>query len=180
MSTVAVPMEACLEILFRVMRTLADPSPPSSSSTVCMILSLSKCRLLFSAVRFGRPDPNELLRRMGRFWLRKRSNSARNCEFSCSNSATRSWPACRALLAERVVICGLSSGFAASGLAWAGLAAGERKKVLIAFGSWVAAAGVCQTANYRIWPPADAAREERCCRRPLRCSQQPRRVRKPG
>ena len=29
------------------------------------------------------------------------------------------------------MICGLSSGLAASGLAWAGLAAGERKKVLI-------------------------------------------------
>jgi hypothetical protein len=29
------------------------------------------------------------------------------------------------------VIWGLSSGFAASGLVWAGLAAGERKKVLI-------------------------------------------------
>ena len=129
--TVAVPIEACLEILFRVMRTLADPSPPSSSSTVCMMLSLSKCLLRFSAVRFGLPDPSELLRRMGRFWLRRRSSSARNWEFSCSNSATRSWPAWRARLAERVVICGLSSGFAASGLVWAGLAAGERKKVLI-------------------------------------------------
>ena len=95
------------------------------------MLSLSKCLLRFSAVLLGRPEPSELLRRMGRFWLRNRSSSARNCEFSCSSSATRSWPACRALLAERVVICGLSSGFAASGLAWAGLAAGERKKVLI-------------------------------------------------
>jgi hypothetical protein len=124
-------MEACLEILLRVIRTLADPSPPSSSSTVCIMLSLSKCLLRFSAVRFGRPEPSELLRRMGRFWLRKRSNSARSCEFSCSNSATRSWPAWRARLAERVVIWGDSSGFVASGLAWAGLAAGERKKVLI-------------------------------------------------
>ena len=88
--TVAVPIEACLEILFRVMRTFADPSPPSSSSTVCMILSLKRCRRRFSAVRLGLPDPNELLRRMGRFWLRKRSSSARSCEFSCSNSATRS------------------------------------------------------------------------------------------
>ena len=129
--TVAVPMEACLEILFRVILTLADPSPPSSSSTVCIILSRNRCRRRFSAVLLGRPEPSELLRRMGRFWLRSRSNSARSCEFSSSNSATRSWPAWRARLAERVVICGLSSGFAASGLVWAGLAAGERKKVLI-------------------------------------------------
>ena len=140
LSTVAVPMEACLEILFRVMRTLADPSPPSSSSTVCMIESRNRCRRRFSAVLLGLPEPSELLRRMGRFWLRKRSNSARNCEFSCSNSATRSWPACRARLAERVVICGLSSGFAASGLAWAGLDAGERKKVLIVLDLLAAAA----------------------------------------
>ena len=77
---------------------------------------------------------------MGRFWLRKRSNSALNWEFSCSNSATRSWPAWRARLAERVVICGLSSGLAASGLVWAGLAAGERKKVLIVLDLLAAAA----------------------------------------
>ena len=38
------------------------------------------------------------------------------------------------------------------------------------FGSWVAAAGVCQTANKRsIWPAEAAAREERCCRRPSEC-----------
>ena len=146
--TVAVPMEACLEILFHVMRTFADPSPPSSSSTVCMIESRNRCRRRFSAVLLGLPEPSELLRRMGRFWLRKRSNSARNCEFSCSNSATRSWPACRARLAERVVICGLSSGFAASGLVWAGLAAGERKKVLIVLDLLAAAAaGVFEPAT---------------------------------
>ena len=33
------------------------------------------------------------------------------------------------------MIWGLSSGLAASGLAWAGLEAGERKKVLMVFGS---------------------------------------------
>ena len=145
--TVAVPIDACLEILLRVILTFADPSPPSSSSTVCIILSLNRCRRLFSAVRFGRPEPSELLRRMGRFWLRNRSNSARSCEFSCSNSATRSWPACRARLAERVVIWGLSSGLAASGL-WAGLAAGERKKVLIVLDLLAAAAaGVFELAT---------------------------------
>ena len=109
--TVAVPMDACLEILFRVMRTFADPSPPSSSSTVCMMLSLQQMPPPFSAVRFGLPDPNELLRRMGRFWLRKRSNSARSCEFSCSNSPLGPGPRGRARLAERVVIWGAPPGW---------------------------------------------------------------------
>ena len=48
------------------------------------------------------------------------------------------------------------------------------------FGSWVAAAGVCQTANKRsIWPAEAAAREERCCRRPSECSSRCAEVRKP-
>ena len=38
------------------------------------------------------------------------------------------------------MICGLSSGLAASGLVWAGLAAGERKKVLIVLDLLAAAA----------------------------------------
>ena len=38
------------------------------------------------------------------------------------------------------MIWGLSSGFAASGLAWAGLDAGERKKVLIVLDLLAAAA----------------------------------------
>jgi len=53
------------------------------------------------------------------------------------------------------VICGLSSGLAASGL-WAGLAAGERKKVLIV-GARAAGSGSWQTAYKRLFEPAAAA-----------------------
>ena len=41
------------------------------------------------------------------------------------------------------MICGLSSGFAASGLVWAGLAAGERKKVLMVLDLWAARRRAC-------------------------------------
>ena len=76
------------------------------------------------------------------------------------------------------MIWGDSSGLAASGLVWAGLAAGERKKVLIV-GARALDRGSWQTAYKRLFgPAAAAAREERCCRRPLRCSHQLRRVRK--
>ena len=128
--TVAVPMEACLEILFRVMRTFADPSPPSSSSTVCMILSLSKC--LLASRRFFWAGPSRVNCSDG--WVASGFASDLIPLVTASSPVLVPplGPGPRgARLAERVVICGLSSGFAASGLVWAGLAAGERKKVLI-------------------------------------------------